>query len=75
MVARSGGTCRLDGVAAFLVVLQVEPVVEIGVNVLEVRVRGYTQTAIVASRRLRNIRTAGICVLPDSTGVLVDEGD
>ena len=75
MVARPAGAGRLNGVAALLIFLQVEAVVEAGIDVLEVGIRGHAKSTVVAASCLWNVRTAWIRVLPHAAGVLVNEGN
>src|SRR6185312_5645624 len=75
VVVRTGRTSGLYRGSALLVVLQVEAIVEAGIDVFEVSVRCYAKAAIVTAQGLRNVGAAKIRALPRSTGVLVDECD
>src|SRR5215469_8267064 len=75
VITRSRWPCCLDGFAAFLVALQIEAVLEVGIDVLEVRIGSDSKPPVVASGRLGDVGTAGIRVLTYSTGVLVNECD
>src|SRR5271157_1067631 len=75
MVARTALSRSLDGRATVFLLLQVKAVVEAGIKVFEVGVRGDTHTAIVPACRRRNIAVGRVRrPLCCPARVLVDEG-
>ena len=73
VIARSSRSGRLDGVPAFLVTLQIEAVLKIGVDVLEVRIGGNAYSSRVPTGCGWNVRI--IRALRRPARVLVNKCD